>query len=90
MYTHTCSHTPLHVCTQTEHIAFVFSQKTAFDDVCLEQDPQTKEPHGSRVFGDCDLLMRQVMRCLMPADELTKWETDRMKRMKIYDKQRKQ
>ena len=82
MHTHTRAHS-------STSFFIVFRQKTALDDVCLEKDPETNEPYGSRVFGDCDLLMREVMKCIMPADELMKWESDRASRMKKYDKQRK-
>ena len=73
----------------TKHICALYRQKTALDDICLEMDSEMKQPRGSRVFGDCDLLMREVMRYLLSADELTTWDNEKMKRMAQYDKQRK-
>ncbi|XP_061182508.1 NAD-dependent protein deacylase sirtuin-6-like [Saccostrea echinata] len=63
-------------------------QVTDYDDTCLELDDKGV-PLGSRVFGDCDKLMREVMRCVLPKEELTKWEQERDVRMLTYDTKRK-
>ena len=56
--------------------------------VCGQHAEGSKEPQGSRVFGDCDALMRAVMRNILPEDELEEWEGAREDRMLDYDKQR--
>ena len=43
---------------------------------------------GSRVFGDCDLLMREVMKCILSQKDLRAWEEGRTDRMKVYDNKR--
>ncbi|XP_046327933.2 NAD-dependent protein deacetylase Sirt6-like [Haliotis rufescens] len=43
---------------------------------------------GVRVFGDCDVFMKEVMRGVLEVEELTTWEEARQKRMKHYDSQR--
>lgn len=43
---------------------------------------------GSRVFGDCDELMKEVMACLVPHEELLKWQDEHASRLDEYDKQR--
>lgn len=63
-------------------------QVTDYDQTCLELD-DNGVPLGSRVFGDCDKMMRELMRCVLPGDELKKWEQDREVRMLAYDTQRK-
>lgn len=63
-------------------------QITDYDQTCLELD-DNGVPLGSRVFGDCDKMMRELMRSVLPGDELKKWEQDREVRMLAYDTQRK-
>ncbi|XP_078319124.1 NAD-dependent protein deacetylase 1-like [Crassostrea virginica] len=63
-------------------------QVTDYDQTCLELD-EKGETLGSRVFGDCDKLMREVMRRILPKEERVKWEEDRSVRMLTYDTQRK-
>lgn len=43
---------------------------------------------GSRVFGDCDELMKEVMACLVPHEEILKWHDEHTSRLDEYDKQR--
>ena len=43
---------------------------------------------GSRVYGDCDALMREIMKNVMAEDDLKEWEEGREARMEEYDKQR--
>ncbi|XP_062614239.1 NAD-dependent protein deacetylase Sirt6-like [Saccostrea cucullata] len=63
-------------------------QVTDFDETCLKVDDD-EVPYGSRVFGDCDKLMREVMKRILPEEELSKWEQDRDVRMLTYDTKRK-
>ncbi|XP_062612968.1 NAD-dependent protein deacetylase Sirt6-like, partial [Saccostrea cucullata] len=63
-------------------------QATDYDKTCSELDDK-EVPLGSRVFGDCDKLMRKVMRYVLPKEELAKWEQDRDVRMLTYDTKRK-
>ncbi|XP_069114452.1 NAD-dependent protein deacylase sirtuin-6-like [Argopecten irradians] len=63
-------------------------QTTPYDDICERKDPSTKVQLGCRVFGDCDDLMREIMRQMMDSAELEEWERDRQKRMKVYDSKR--
>ena len=65
-----------------------FRQVTDYDQTCLKLD-EKGETLGSRVFGDCDKLMREVMRRILPKEERVKWEEDRSVRMLTYDTQRK-
>ncbi|XP_046544663.1 NAD-dependent protein deacetylase Sirt6-like [Haliotis rubra] len=44
--------------------------------------------HGVRVFGDCDVFMKEVMTGVLDDEELTTWEEGRQQRMKHYDSQR--
>ena len=48
-------------------------QTTPFDHHCYQVDLDGIQL-GSRVFGDCDALMRRVMRGVMSIDELREWE----------------
>ena len=58
----------------------MFRQPTPFDHV--------SDRAGCRVFGDCDQLMRDVMKHVLPEAELHKWEEARSDRMLMYDTQR--
>jgi len=62
-------------------------QKTDVDKLCVSQDKRGIQL-GSRVFGDCDSLLSQLMPHLMNHDDLRKWEMERTVRMKAYDKKR--
>jgi hypothetical protein len=44
---------------------------------------------GSRVFGDCDKLMSEVMRQVLSKEELQDWEGKREERLVAYDLKRK-
>ncbi|XP_013417902.1 NAD-dependent protein deacetylase Sirt6 [Lingula anatina] len=63
-------------------------QPTPMDALCYEPDVANGSQVGSRVFGDCDHLMREVMRCILPQDALQEWEDGREDRMEEYNKQR--
>lgn len=58
-------------------------QKTGLDDLCYSTD--NGEQLGVRVFGDCDLLMQNVMKELLPLHNLSVWEKDGTERLKQYD-----
>ncbi|GFS24844.1 NAD-dependent deacetylase sirtuin-6 [Elysia marginata] len=62
-------------------------QTTPYDEDCHELDPDG-QPLGSRVFGDCDNLMKKVMSCLLPPSELRTWEDGRQTRMMEYSLKR--
>lgn len=49
---------------------------------------ESDRPLGSRVFGDCDSLMKKIMSNLLPPQELQEWENGREDRMKDYDSKR--
>ena len=66
----------------------IFRQKTDMDKVCLKQNGTTGEPVGSRVYCDCDVLMKKVMAHLLPAEQLQEWEGQGEDRMIQYDTQR--
>ena len=66
-------------------LVIVNRQTTEFDDLCHEREGASGEGRGSRVFGDCDQVKREVMRCLLPERELREWEEGRKKRMKQYN-----
>ena len=57
------------------------------DKLCVSQDKRGTQL-GSRVFGDCDNLLSQIMQHLMNHDDLLKWEMERTVRMTAYDKKR--
>ncbi len=63
-------------------------QKTYMDGQCGTMDDTGKGPLGSRVWGDCDLLMRNVMKCILSQDALQQWEGDHSKRQRLYDSKR--
>ena len=58
------------------------------DKLCVSRDVRGTQL-GSRVFGDCDSLMSQIMQHLMRRDDLRKWEMEQTIRMRAYDKKRK-
>ncbi|ELU05314.1 hypothetical protein CAPTEDRAFT_181192 [Capitella teleta] len=63
-------------------------QKTQFDDICDEKDKTNGEKHGARVFGDCDVLMREVMKCILSQDAFEEWNEQRKERLRIYNENR--
>jgi len=62
-------------------------QTTPFDQRCYQVDEDNVQI-GSRVFGDCDTLMRKVMQRMLSAEELRSWEEGREARLVEYTKQR--
>eukprot|EP00996_Jenningsia_fusiforme_P000471 NODE_1413_length_1542_cov_25.511052_g1274_i0.p1 GENE.NODE_1413_length_1542_cov_25.511052_g1274_i0~~NODE_1413_length_1542_cov_25.511052_g1274_i0.p1 ORF type:complete len:452 (+),score=72.02 NODE_1413_length_1542_cov_25.511052_g1274_i0:111-1466(+) len=48
----------------------------------------TPKTVGVRVFGDCDRLMRILLRKLLPEEEVLAWEAQQPDRMKTYSEQR--
>ena len=69
------------------HLAIVNRQKTNFDYLCIRKDG--KEQLGVRAFGDCDAVLREVMRQLLVNKDRVEWERGRMERLKVYGSQRK-
>ena len=66
---------------------FINRQGTPYDEYCTLRD-ETGAALGSRVFGDCDILMREVMLALFGEEFVQDWEDGREKRMKDYNKRR--
>lgn len=66
-----------------------FRQPTPFDRLCYRVVDKNDGPLGSRVFGDCDRLMREVVKDLLSPEEISKWEEDRDTRKEMYAKQRR-
>lgn len=62
-------------------------QETALDGILLSKG-HNDETKGCRVFGDCDIFMKELMKCIYPSDELETWESQRAERMKVYDSKR--
>ena len=57
-------------------------QRTGFDEVCAGVG-EGGEVLGVRVFGDCDHVMKELMKLLLSDVEREKWEKERGKRMLI-------
>lgn len=64
-------------------------QSTPYDTVCKKMDENGTSTLGSRVFGDCDKLMSEIMRNVLPKEELQEWEGGREERLTAYDLKRK-
>ncbi|RUS72897.1 hypothetical protein EGW08_019342 [Elysia chlorotica] len=62
-------------------------QPTKRDRVCIGKDKNGYEL-GARVYADCDILMKQVMMCLLE-DDLDKFESRIFNKKKEYDDLRK-
>lgn len=69
-------------------LVIINRQATEFDELCHKRDAVSGEVRGSRVFGDCDLLMKEMMNCLLSEAELRAWENGRVERMKLYNSKR--
>jgi len=61
-------------------------QSTDYDKICRRKEKG--EVLGSRVYGDCDVLMKCIMSLLLNTNELIKWESERGVRMEGYNAQR--
>ena len=57
-------------------------------DIQFGRKTASGEPNGSRVFGDCDIFLREIMKHIFSTKELDVWENARGKRIKKYDKLR--
>lgn len=68
---------------QPLQLVIVNRQSTGLDEVCLKRDGG--KVLGSRVFGDCDDVFREVMAKILIDGEKEKWERERKKRVKQYD-----
>ena len=67
-------------------LVIINRQETNFDELCSKQDGVSGGgPRGSRVFGDCDALMKELMRSLLSPGQLKEWEEGWEERMKHYD-----
>lgn len=63
-------------------------QKTDYDDDCLRQPRGAPEAAGSRVYGDCDSFIRELLKNVMSEETLKSWEGDRQQRLVSYNKNR--
>ena len=70
---------------------FLYRQKTDYDDDCCGQRQRNtaKEASGSRVYGDCDIFVRELLKNIIGQEELKSWEADRQTRLVNYDKRRR-
>ncbi|XP_076074766.1 NAD-dependent protein deacetylase-like [Mytilus galloprovincialis] len=59
-------------------------QSTPYDDYCNQIDEHGAQI-GSRVYGDCDRLMKLVMRFILGEDHIKEWEEGRDQRIALYD-----
>lgn len=68
-------------------------QSTPFDDLCydISEDSLSTDNRqlGCRVYGDCDLFMKEVLKHILKYDELKTWEELRGERLIQYDSLRK-
>ncbi|XP_048764192.1 NAD-dependent protein deacetylase Sirt6-like [Ostrea edulis] len=64
-------------------------QGTPYDAVCCDMEEDGRSMLGSRVFGDCDKLMSDIMRHMLSKEELQDWEGRREERLVTYDLKRK-
>ena len=71
---------------EPHRLVIVNRQKTGFDYICTQK--HYREELGVRVFGDCDDLMKKVMRYLMIDKERKVWESERYERMIDFNKKR--
>ena len=58
------------------------------DKLCYQVTDTGRTPIGSRVFGDCDRLMKELMKCLLSDEERHEWEAGLPARLKDYAQQR--
>ncbi len=65
-----------------------FRQPTPFDRLCYQVVAADQGPIGARVFYDCDILMKEIMKHLLLEDELEEWEGAAEERLEQYAKQR--
>ena len=68
-----------------KYIHFFSRQITDLDAVCLKHCGPKDEMTGSRVFGDCDVFMKEIMKNILDPKDLKSWESGREKRMKSYN-----
>ncbi|CAH1791786.1 unnamed protein product [Owenia fusiformis] len=73
---------------QPARIIICNRQSTPCDALCSNRDSKDRRL-GARVYGDCDALMSEVMKYMLPPNELEEWENARVDRMKVYDSRRK-
>ena len=63
-------------------------QPTPFDRICYQVETPSEGRLGSRVYGDCDLLMREIMKNILPPDDLQDWLDQKEARLAEYDTKR--
>lgn len=69
---------------EPRRLVVVNRQSTGFDEVCAGVG-EGGEVLGARVFGDCDHVMKELMKLLLSDVEREKWEKGRGKRMLKYN-----
>ncbi len=67
-------------------LVIVNRQKTGFDDLCFKT--VVGNALGSRVLGDCDQVLAEVMKHLLTPSDLATWEGGRQQRLEDYNSQR--
>lgn len=70
-----------------QRLVIINRQKTQFDSVCARTSVEG-EALGARVYGDCDDVMKHIMRELMEPSDQLKWEEERDKRLQVYNDSR--
>lgn len=53
-------------------------QKTDYDDDCLFKFDGISEAVGCRVYGDCDIFIREIFKNVIGDERLKSWEGDRL------------
>ena len=62
---------------------------TPFDRLCYATLEPGGDQLGSRVYFDCDGLMKQIMRDIVEEETLQEWTDGHQQRMEAYSKQRR-
>ena len=70
-----------------QRLVIINRQKTNFDSICSETDARG-DKLGVRVYGDCDRVMKCIMREFMTETNLLEWENGRDERLKTYNSRR--
>ena len=60
-----------------------------YDAYCSQMNEEGVSTLGSRVFGDCDKLMSEVMKNILSKEDLGEWLGGREQRRATYDLKRK-
>ncbi|XP_041359037.1 NAD-dependent protein deacetylase Sirt6-like [Gigantopelta aegis] len=70
---------------EPQQIVICNRQTTDIDDLCMRACGPHGEVVGSRVFGDCDIFMQEIMKHILVPEDLKSWEDGREKRMENYN-----